>query len=326
MLKIDNFLYSNISGIKENPILSAINLKVLAPFYRFKYCINHILPCRMKFMEDIHLAILDDEIKTYTELVFVKNTAKILFSNFMTMENTSEILVEFLDYLLGKYSSLKEAIFYISLFDNDIEVINIFLNKAKFKKIASLNYYDITQELQDYTPPRYFRKYISPYSDYVSDLYNYALKDEQKFYFKKNASEIDFDYLSFSSYVMKNPENGEILSVFRILDEGDNNYILEPVLNKSYVYFLPDIIKYSNYLLSKLGREYSLKLCINSAYLTFDDLKAQLDENSFKYLFSKSIFAKDYLNRVKNSESIEAFQLAFGDRSPAYQSSCKFRN
>lgn len=326
MPKIDNFMYSDISGVKENPILHTINSRVASPFFRFKYCINHILPRKMKFMQDIHLAIFEDEIKTYTELFFVKNTSKIIFSNFMTMDNSSEILVCFLDYLLDKYSSLKEAIFYITLFDNDIEVINIFLNNAKFKKIASLNYYDIKQELQNYSTPSYFKSYISPYSEYISDMYNHLLNQEQKFYFAIKPHEIDFDYAAHLSFVMKNPENDEILAVFRLLDEGDSNYTLELVLNKSYVYFLGDIIKYSNYILSKKGQEYSLKLSINSAFSIFKDLKTQLDENKFQFLFSKSVFAKDYLNRVKNSESVEGFQLSFGDRSPAYQSSCEFQN
>lgn len=322
MLKIDDFLYSDLSGVKENPILNAINLKINNPLFRFKYCLNNILPCKMKYMQDIHLAISEDEIKTYAELLFVKNTSKIIFSDFMTMDNSSEILVKFLDYVLGKYSSLKEAIFYITLFDSDIEVISIFLNSAKFKKIASLDYYNINQELKNYRPPNYFKRYISPYSDYISDMHNSLLNQEQKFYFIKKPQEIDLDYSVSRAYVMKNPENNEILSVFKIVDEGGNNYTLELVLNKNYVFFLGDIIKYANYLLFKTGQDYSLKISINSAFQIFKELKSQLEENEFQFLYSKSVFAKDYLNRVKNSESIEAFQLAFGDRSPAYQSSC----
>lgn len=326
MLKIDNLLYSDISNVIENPISSAIKAKSGEPFFRLKYAINHILPCRNKFMQDIHLAVLDNEIKTYAELEFVKNTAKIIFSNFMTMENSSEILAKFLDYILEKYSTLKEAIFYITLFDCDIEVINIFLNSAKFKKIASINYYDVKQELQDYTPPNYIKRYATHRADYISDLYNYSLNDVQKFYFIKKAHEIDFDYTNSPSYVMENPENEEVLSAFRVIDEGENNYTLEVIFSKSYTSFLLDAIKYVNHILAMRKKDYSLKLSINSAYIFYKDLKTQLEENKFKFLFSKSIFAKDYLNRVKNSESIEAFQLAFGDRSPAYQSSCEFKN
>ncbi len=329
MLKIDDFLYSDIAGACENPILRAIKSKISAPFFRLKYSINHILPCRMKFMQDIHLALSDNEIKTYAELTFVKNTAKILFSNFMTMENSSEILAKFLNYIHEKYSGLKEAVFYITLFDSDIEVINVFLNSAKFKKIASLNYYDVKMELQNYIPPNYFKKYISSYSDYVSDLHNYSLNQIQKIYFIKNASEIDSEYgalANVQAYVMENPENDAILSAFRIIDEGENNYTLEIIANKSYVSFASDIVKYANYVLAKRNKNYSLKLSINSACLVFKDLKTQAEENKFRLLFSKSIFAKDYLNRVKNSESVEGFQLSFGDRSPAYQSLCKFEN
>lgn len=326
MLKIDNLLYSDISNVIENPISSALKAKSGEPFFRLKYAINHILPCRNKFMQDIHLAVLDNEIKTYAELEFVKNTAKILFSNFMTMENSSEILAKFLDYILEKYSTLKEAIFYITLFDCDIEVINIFLNSAKFQKIASLNYYNIKQELQDYTPPNYFKRYATSFSDSVSALHNYSLNDVQKFYFTAKPDEIDAKYLRAKSYVMQNPENEEILAAFKVIDEGENNYTLEVVFNKSYAGFLPDVIKYVNYIISKRKQGYSLKLSINSAYVFFNELKTQLEENRAEFLFSKSIFAKDYLNRVKNSESIEAFQLAFGDRSPAYQSSCEFKN
>ena len=111
MLKIDDFLYSDIVGVKENPILRALKSKISTPFFRFKYCLNHILPCRAKFMQDIHLAISDNEIKTYAELTFVKNTAKILFSNFMTMENSSEVLLSFIEYISNKYSSLKKQFF-----------------------------------------------------------------------------------------------------------------------------------------------------------------------------------------------------------------------
>lgn len=326
MLKIDDFLYSNLSGVIENPILCAINRKVSKPFFRLKYCINNPLPCQMKFMQDIHLAVLDNEIKTYAELSFVKNTAKILFSDFMTMENSSEVLTKFLSYLAEKYSSLKEAVFYISLFDSDIEVINIFLNDAKFKKVASLNYYDIKLELENYNRPNYFKRYADYYSGYISDFHNISLRQEQKLYFTKNVSEIESEYGFAQSFIMRNPENDEVLAVFRLLDEGERNYTLELVLNHSYVSFLGDIIKYVNYILAKSGQEYALKICINSAYQNFKDLKNQLEESKFQYLYSKSIFAKDYLNRVKNSESIEAFQLAFRDRNPAYQSSCEFQN
>ena len=183
MPKIDNFMYSDISGVKENPILHTINSRVASPFFRFKYCINHILPRKMKFMQDIHLAIFEDEIKTYTELFFVKNTSKIIFSNFMTMDNSSELLLAFFDCIFNKYSSLKEAVFYITLFDNDAEVINLLLNGAKFKKIASLNYYDVKKHLHDYCPPNYFKRYIPNYAEQIADFANSLLKQEQKFYF-----------------------------------------------------------------------------------------------------------------------------------------------
>ena len=326
MLKIDDFLYSNLSGVIENPILCAINHKTSKPFFRLKYCINNLLPCRMKFMQDIHLSVLNNEIRTYAELSFVKNTSKIIFSDFMTMENSSEILTKFLTYIAEKYSSLKEAVFYITLFDSDIEVISIFLNDAKYKKIASLDYYDIKLELENYNRPNYFKRYTDHYSNYISDFHNISLRQEQKLYFAKKVSEIHSECISAQSFVMRNPENDEVLSVFKLKDEGENNYTLELVLNQSYVSFLGDIIKYVNYILAKSGQEYTLKICINSAYQNSKDLKKQLEESKFQYLYSKSILAKDYLNRVKNSESIEAFQIAFGDRNPAYQSSCEFQN
>ena len=52
MLKIDDFMYSDLSGVQENPILRAINSKTSELFFRQKYCINHILPHKMKFMQD----------------------------------------------------------------------------------------------------------------------------------------------------------------------------------------------------------------------------------------------------------------------------------
>ena len=315
MAKIKKISFADILNVKK--LISIVcNDKVMT--YRRLFWLSVPVTFLQNLVYSVHFRKLPESYVVYNNENFLKGiiTVKSQFGNpfkwqikrLFLDKNAYEEGKQLLEYIIAKFGARGVDTFYISIDDNQQDLIDLFIKGCGFRLCASeelwyvsnLNFLDNQFDFTD------FKKFKNSDSALCSALYNENLITHYKYSLSKEKDEFKDKFLQgFNSYsdfkyLLENKQNKQIKAFIEIRTLDNKNYFLDVIIPPAFFDLYPSILSFSVKEIVKRNKKFKLYIK-NRKYLQAGDLMTNyFKENKFELLQNNAILVKDFFKTIKN--------------------------
>lgn len=320
MAKIKKISFSDIINVKK--LISVVCSDNVMSYRRLfflsvptTYLQNLFYNVHLRKMPETYVAF--DNNNNLKGLISVKqqtgNPYKWQIKRLFLDKNSHEEGKQLVDYVIAKFGARGVDTFYVSVDDNQSELIDLFIKGCGFRfcSTEALWYVSNVNFLVSDFDETCFKNYKNSDNKKVSELFNDNLITLYKYSLSKEKEEFNdrliqgFNSDSDFKYILEDNKSGKIKSFIEIKTIDNLNYFLDVIVPTQYFELYPQILSFAIKKIIKRNKNFKLYIK-NRKYLQAGEmLENFFKENRFELLQNNAILVRDFFKSVKEeSKSI----------------------
>ena len=314
MAKIKKISYGDILHVKK--LISVVcNDKVMS--YRRLFFLSVPITYLQNIVYSVHLRkfpetyVVFDNNKNLKGVISVKaqsgNPYKWQIKRLFLDKNSHEEGKQLIEYIIAKFGARGVDTFYISVDDNQNELIDLFIKGCGFRfcstetlwSVSNVNF--MTEEINE----SIFKSFKNSDSQKAADLFNDNLITHYKYSLSKEKDEFNDNlYHGFNSdinfkYIIEDEKNKVLKTFIEIKTIDNKNYFLDTILPPQYADIYPLILSFAVKKILKRNKNFKLYIK-NRKYLQGGEiLENFFKENRFELLQSNAVLVRDFFKTVR---------------------------
>ena len=314
MAKIKKISYSDIFNIKK--LISVVcNDNVMS--YRRLFFVSVPTTYLQNLFYNVHLRrmpetyVAFDNNNTLKGLITVKaqtgNPYKWQIKRLFLDKNSFEEGKQLVEYIIAKFGARGVDTFYISVDDNNLELIDLFIKGCGFRLCSTEALWSVSNVnflVQDFNE-NLFKSFKNEDSKKTAELYNENLNTLYKYSLSKEPGEFKDKYLQGLhtdidfKYILEDEVNNTIKAFIEIKTFDNTNYFLDAIVPPQYMDLYPQILSFALKKISKRNKNFKMYIK-NRKYLQSGDLLENFfKQNRFELLQNNAILVRDFFKTVK---------------------------
>ncbi len=323
MAKIKKISYGDILHVKK--LISVVcNDNVMS--YRRLFFLSVPVTYIQNIIYNVHLRkfpetyVVFDNNKNLKGVISVKaqngNPYKWQIKRLFLDRNSHEEGKQLIEYIVAKFGARGVDTFYISVDDNQNELIDLFIKGCGFRfcSTETLWYVSNINFMTDKIEEGMFKSFKNSDAQQAADLFNDNLITHYKYSLSKEKDEFNENFIQgFNSdlnfkYIIED-ERKKVLKAFIEIKTIDNkNYFLDTILPSQYTDLYPLILSFAVKKIVKRNKNFKLYIK-NRKYLQGGEiLENFFKENRFEMLQNNAILVRDFFKTIK--EDVRSFNNA----------------
>ncbi len=290
----------------KNIIFANNNLNFLRCFFCF---VNYLLPLRLKFANETFVILKDKKIKGLITLDkdSMSNT-RFKITKLILEENSYSLAYELTNYVISRYRAMGATSFYAVVDNKQQDLLNVFKNELNFRNCAQEHLYKLNSlkgEFSLFLKPlkkENIKEVCSFYNDNINS-FNRFLFSRETYQFRNKCRK----------YIFLNDSKDKILGYFEVATKNNFDYYINFSIDFSYNIYLLDALKFIYLKLKQKNKKFNLYIKVKDYFLNSKELIAILKENSFEFVSSSEILAKDYYRQIKDESLFKSTKIIFND-------------
>lgn len=318
MAKIKKISYSDILQIKK--LISVVCSDNVMSYRRLfflsvpiTYIQNFIYDVRLRLLPETY--VVSDNFKNLKGVITVKaqygNPYKWQIKRLFFAKNAYEEGKQLIEYIIAKLGARAVDTFYVSVDDNQQELIDLFVKGCGFRfcsteslwAVSNINFLsDNVQELQ-------FKLFKNSDNQKAADLFNDSLITHYKYSLSKEKNEFNENLIQgFYSetnfkYILENPDSKNLKALIEIKTLDNKNYFLDTIIPPQYIDLLPQILSFAVKKISKRNKNFKLYIK-NRKYLQAGEyIEDFFRNNRFELLQNNAILVRDFFKCIKEENN-----------------------
>lgn len=314
MAKIKKISYRDIINVKK--LISVVCSDNVMSYRRLfflsvpiTYIQNLIYSVHLRRMPETYVAF--DNSNNLKGVISVKaqhgNPYKWQIKRLFLDKNSHEEGKQLVEYIIAKFGARGVDTFYVSVDDNQNELIDLFIKGCGFRFCSTEALWAVSNAnfLVENIDESLFKPFKSSDNQKTADLFNDTLTTHYKYSLSKEKGEFDdnlvqgINYdLNFKYIIEDNTKN--ILKAFIEIKTIDNkNYFIDTIVPPQYSDLYPTILSFAIKKIQK--RNKTSKIYIkNRRYLQGSEIYEKFfKENRFELLQNNAILVRDFFKTVK---------------------------
>ncbi len=314
MAKIKKISYKDIIHIKK--LISVVcNDNVMS--YRRLFFLSVPVTIIQNFVYSVHLRrfpetyVIYDSSNNLKGLITVKaqkgNPYKWQIKRLFLDKNAYEEGKQLVEYIIAKFGARGVDTFYVSIDDNNKELIDLFINGCTFRLCATEALYKVSNLnfISDKINEKNFKSFKNSDLDNLAELYNDNLITHYKYSLSKEKEEFSDSLLQGSNnesvfkYVFNDDNSSKFKSFIEIKTTDNKNYFLDVIIPPHYMEHFSEILSFAVKKIIKRNKNFKLYIK-NRKYLQSGEMLENFyRENRFELLQNNVILVKDFFKTIK---------------------------
>lgn len=323
MAKIKKISYKDIINVKK--LISVVCNDNVMSYRRLfflsvpiTYLQNLIYSVHLRKMPETYVAF--DNNNNLKGVISVKaqhgNPYKWQIKRLFLDKNSYEEGKQLVEYIIAKFGARGVDTFYVSVDDNQNELIDLFIKGCGFRFCSTEALWSVSNVnfLIENINENLFRPYKESDNKKSAELFNDTLITHYKYSLSKEKEEFDDNLIQGINsdmnfkYILEDSNTKLIKSFIEIKTIDNKNYFIDAIIPPQYSDLYPTILSFA--IKKILKRNKNSKIYIkNRKYLQGADLyETFFKENRFELLQNNAILVKDFFKTIK--ENTHAFNNA----------------
>ncbi len=222
-------------------------------------------------------------------------------------KNSHEEGKQLVEYIIAKFGARGVDTFYVSVDDNQQELIDLFIKGCGFRfcSVESLWSVSNVNFLTDNIDEKFFKSFKNSDSQKVCSMFNDNLITHYKYSLSKEKDEFNdkliqgFNSESNFKYVFEDNKEHNLKSYIQIKTVDNKNYLVDIIIPPQYFDLYPMILSYAVKKIIKRNKNFKLYIK-NRKYLQSGDLLENFfKDNRFELLKNNTILVRDFFKSIK---------------------------
>lgn len=218
---------------------------------------------------------------------------------------------QLIEYIIAKFGARGVDTFYVSVDDNKLEIIDLFVKGCGFRYCSTEALWSVSNInfIQDNISFRNFKHFKNNDAQKVCELFNenlithykYSLTKEKEEFFESVLNSVNHD-LKFK-YVYCDEKTKEIKSFIEIETTDNYNYFIDILIPVQYFELYSLILSFGIKTIIKRNKNFKLYIR-NRKYLQSGELIENFfKDNHFELLENRAILVRDFFKTVKENNN-----------------------
>lgn len=314
MAKIKKLSYLDILHVKK--LISVVCSDIVMSYRRLfflsvpiTYVQNYIYDVRLRRFPETYVVF--DNSNNLKGVITVKtqhgNPYKWQIKRLFLDKNSHEEGKQLIEYIIAKFGARGVDTFYVSVDDNNNELIDLFIKGCGFRfcstealwSVSNVNFLieDIDESSFVHFKNSDSEKIEELFNDNLITHYKYSLsKEKEEFHdklFQGINSELDFKYF------LQDKETGIIKSFLEIKTVDNTNYFVDAIVPPQYFDLYPLILSFAVKKIIKRNKNFKLYIKNRKYLQSGEKLEEFFKENRFELLQNNAILVRDFFKTVK---------------------------
>ncbi len=303
MIEIKNIVFINN---KE------YNCSVINSFFCF---INHLLPLRLKYLNESFAAIKDKKLLGLISLDKDSNSfTRFKITKLILEDDATTIASRLVNYVITRYRAMGANSFYIVVDINRADLAQIFKNELNFRTCGMEYLYKINDINNTSSYSFFLKPFKIENTKEVCTFYNENINSYNRILFSRQ--EYQFNN-GFEKYVFYNDKEDKVLGFFELATKNNHDFYINFSIDFAYNIYLLDAIKFIYWKLKQKNKKFNLYLKIKDYFMNSKELIAIMKENNFELVSKSQIYAKDFLREIKDRAIFKNTKIIFNDPTTA---------
>ena len=318
MAKIKKISYSDILHVKK---LISVVLSDNVMSYRRLFFLSVPVTYIQNFIYDVRLRlfpetyVVSDNFKNLKGVITVKpqygNPYKWQIKRLFFAKNAYEEGKQLIEYIIAKFGARAVDTFYVSIDDNQTELIDLFVKGCGFRYCSSESLWMVSNLnfISDNIDESLFRPFKNSDNKNSADLFNDTLITHYKYSLSKDKNEFNDTFIQgFNSetvfkYVMEDKDSHNFKAFIEIKTIDNKNYFLDTVIPTQNIELLNVILSYAVKKISKRNKNFKLYIKNRKYLQTGEALEKFFRENRFEQLQNNAILVRDFFKCIKEENN-----------------------
>ncbi len=326
MAKIKKISYGDILHIKK--LISVVCNDTVMSYRRLfflsvpiTYIQNYIYDVRLRLFPETY--VVSDNFKNLKGLITVKpqygNPYKWQIKRLFFAKNAYEEGKQLIEYIIAKFGARAVDTFYVSIDDNQSELIDLFVKGCGFRYCSSESLWAVSNlnfSLAD-IDESLFRPFKNSDNKQAADLFNENLITHYKYSLSKDKNEFNDTIIPginselIFKYVMEDKTTNNLKALIEIKTTDNKNYFLDSIIPTNQMELLPLILTFAVKKISKRNKSFKLYIK-NRKYLQGGEmLENFFRDNRFELLQNNAILVRDFFKCIKEENNSFNSAIAF---------------
>lgn len=222
-------------------------------------------------------------------------------------KNSYDTGKQLVDYIVAKFGARGVDTFYLSVDDNNAELIELFIKGCGFRACSSEALWAVSNVnfLVPDLDEKAFKTFKNEDANRVAELYNENLNSLYKYSLSKEYGEFKDKFLQGLhhdidfKYILEDEKNKIIKAFVEIKTFDNTNYFVDTIIPNQYMDLFPYVLSFALKKITKRNKNFKMYIK-NRKYLSSGDLAENFfRENRFELLQNNTILVRDFFKSVK---------------------------
>ena len=319
MAKIKKISFGDILHIKK--LISVVCSDNIMNYRRLfflsvpiTYIQNFVYNVHFRRMPETYVAF--DNNNNIKGLITVKaqhgNPYKWQIKSLFLDKNSHEEGKQLVEYIIAKFGARGVDTFYVSVDDNQNELIDLFIKGCGFRfcstealwAVSNINF------IEDNIDEKQFKQFKSTDAKKAADLFNDNLITHYKYSLSKEKDEFNdrlFQGINTDSdfkYIIEDETTGNLKAFIEIKTIDNTNYFVDAIVPPQFFDIYPSLLSFAIKKIIKRNKNFKLYIK-NRKYLQGGELLEKFfKDNRFELLQNNAILVRDFFKTVKEESKI----------------------
>lgn len=326
MAKIKKICYSDILDVKK--LISVVCCDNVMSYRRLfflsvpmTYLQNLFFSVHLRKLPETYVAF--DNSNNLKGLITVKaqtgNPYKWQIKRLFLDKNSHIEGKQLVDYIIAKFGARGVDTFYISVDDNNTELIELFIKGCGFRTCSTEALWGVSNVnfLVSEFNEKQFRSFKNEDAAKVAELYNDNLNTLYKYSLSKEPGEFKDRFLQGFyndvdfKYVLEDEGNKKIKAFIEIKTFDNTNYFVDSIVPVQYMEVYPQILSFALKKITKRNKNFKMYIK-NRKYLQAGEAAENFfKENRFELLQNNAILVRDFFKSIKEENQNYSHAVVF---------------
>ncbi len=319
MAKIKKISFGDILHIKK--LISVVCSDNIMNYRRLfflsvpiTYIQNFVYNVHFRRMPETYVAF--DNNNNIKGLITVKaqhgNPYKWQIKSLFLDKNSHEEGKQLVEYIIAKFGARGVDTFYVSVDDNQNELIDLFIKGCGFRFCSTEALWSVSNInfIEDNIDKKHFKQFKSTDAKKAADLFNDNLITHYKYSLSKEKDEFNdkiFQGINTDSdfkYIIEDENTGNLKAFIEIKTIDNTNYFVDAIVPPQFFYIYPSLLSFAIKKIIKRNKNFKLYIK-NRKYLQGGELLEKFfKDNRFELLQNNAILVRDFFKTVREESKI----------------------
>lgn len=226
--------------------------------------------------------------------------------------NSHEEGKQLVEYIVAKFGARGVDTFYVSVDDNQNELIDLFIKGCGFRFCSTEALWSVSNInfIEDNIEEKHFKQFKNTDAQKAADLFNDNLITHYKYSLSKEKDEFNdrlFQGMNTDSdfkYIMEDENTGNLKAFIEIKTIDNTNYFVDAIVPPQFFDIYPSLLSFAVKKIIKRNKNFKLYIK-NRKYLQGGELLEKFfKDNRFELLQNNAILVRDFFKTVREESKM----------------------